>query len=180
MGVAGEHRSPSLAFARLLSPHLAFSRLLSPSLAPSLTHLQREEILLSALTASPGGRPLPILLTLSSSTAAPGATAAPAAPAAPAMAGAGGVAPLNMAPLNMAPSVPSLSLRSVALAPEAQTPRGQEILRSLTGQQGVLPATPRTIADRVARARRAGLQTASKGAMAITSRLSGSPQKVGA
>ena len=61
-----------------------------------------------------------------------------------------------------------------------QTPRGQEILRSLQTSGEVLPATPRTIADRVSRARKAGLKTAQK-AVALTRGLSvpiGAPRPV--
>ena len=124
---------------------------------------QRDDILLSALTASPGGRPLPILLTLGGSGS--GGGAAPSA----------AVAPLSLHPAPVA-IVPTLHISgrssgeesqdtnsqrmfNLNLIPTSQAPRGQ-----LLGQSAnvLSPATPRTIANRIARARSANISTASK------------------
>ena len=126
---------------------------------------QRDDILLSALTASPGGRPLPILLTLGGSGSGSGGGAAPSA----------AVAPLSLHPAPVA-IVPTLHISgrssgeesqdtnsqrmfNLNLIPTSQAPRGQ-----LLGQSAnvLSPATPRTIANRIARARSANISTASK------------------
>ena len=168
---------------RMLQPQELGAASAAEAEARALWEAQREDILLSALTASPGGRPLPILATLRHPTL----SGAPSPAGADLPGGATTPLPLHLTPV-ATPTIPSLSLDPLksaealksAAKPSPQTPRGQEILRSLSGGD-VMPATPRTIADRVARARRAGLKTAQKGAMALTSRLSvpiGSPSQV--
>ena len=126
---------------------------------------QRADILRSAMSASPGGSNLPVLLTLRSATSPPTTMAGTAA---------------GTLPLSAPAAAPAVSaLRFSATLTNPQTPRGQEIMRSLS-EGNMEPATPRTIADRVGRARRAGLKTTQK-AKSFGGRLSvpiGSPSKV--
>ena len=74
-----------------------------------------------------------------------------------------------------ASSVPTLGVRGVSSRDMEQlTPRSKEIIRSMNEAGGMsVPATPRTIADRVLRARRATEVSKTKAASAVGTRLSG-------
>ena len=74
-------------------------------------------------------------------------------------------------------SVPALGVRGVSSRDMQQlTPRSKEIVRSMTAGDVHMPATPRTIADRVLRARRATEVSKTKAASEVGRRLSaGSP-----
>eukprot|EP00325_Prymnesiales_sp_UTEX-LB-985_P003403 CAMPEP_0174705612 /NCGR_PEP_ID=MMETSP1094-20130205/8772_1 /TAXON_ID=156173 /ORGANISM="Chrysochromulina brevifilum, Strain UTEX LB 985" /LENGTH=664 /DNA_ID=CAMNT_0015903807 /DNA_START=139 /DNA_END=2133 /DNA_ORIENTATION=+ len=118
--------------------------------------VQREEIVHAAQCASPGGT-LPVLLTLRNSTAGsvPYALQLGMSTPPPAASGSDG-----------APAMLRFTGSTGSLRPE--TPRSQEIVRSLSAGH-IGPATPRTIADRVGRARRASSQTDKKSRLCSSS-----------
>jgi len=138
--------------------------------------VQREEILRAARMASPS-QPAPALRRSQRSTAAllSGASSAVIAKALadrsnPKIGGVRGGTAVPMVPaLGLAKSVPKAGIAESA---HDLTPRRQEITRSMITST---PVTPRTIADRVSRARRASAAAASK---IIPPEQMGTPSKV--